>query len=348
MDEFDIYLESAGSMNIYSGNTMAAFRNLLAHPIHLEGDWRVALAEIIFPTSIENITTTDFFIYTPKTPYDNTPVLSSEGGGVIKREDWSDNAKFEAGEYQTISSIPKQLDKATETKKPLNSADYVEDNIEIRFKSRYGISVRDRSLFDVLGIQGVPDTNRGGYYIGTNYKVANMKQPIKNTYPPDLTVGTNMFFVNTNIIEHQHVAGVKSPLLRIIENTKQVQDGKLLNTSTTAHRVFTELQFEKLITSTIEEIQIELMSITGQKVPFVGTGLVALTQISKISINGTILRPTGTTTQFLRTCKTTWKWFRVISSWCWTSSFTIRQKVFAPRCQVNWQRFFITEHTRVA
>ena len=102
-----------------------------------------------------------------------------------------------------------------------------------------------------------------------------MKQPIRNTYPPDLTVGTNMFFVNTNIIEHQHVAGVKSPLLRIIENTKQVQDGKLLNTATTAHKVFTELQ--KLITSTIEEIQIELMSITGQKVPFVGTGLKALT-----------------------------------------------------------------------
>ena len=98
----------------------------------------------------------------------------------------------------------------------------MEDSIEISFKSRYGISVRDRSLFDVLGIQGVPDTNPGGYYIGTNYKVANMKQPIKNTYLPDLTVGTNMIFVNTNIIEHQNVAGIKSRLLRIIENTKQV------------------------------------------------------------------------------------------------------------------------------
>ena len=85
----------------------------------------------------------------------------------------------------------------------------MEDGIEISFKSRYGIRVRYRSLFAVLGFQGVPDTNRGGYYIGTNYKVANMKQPIKNTYPPDLTVGTNMFFVNTNIIEHQHVAGVE-------------------------------------------------------------------------------------------------------------------------------------------
>ena len=115
---------------------MAAFRNLLAHPVHLEGDWRVALAEIIFPTSIKNITTTDFFIYTAKTPYDNTPVPSSEGGAVIKQEDWSDIVKFEAGEYQTISSILEQLDKATETKKPLNSADYVEDNIEISFKSR--------------------------------------------------------------------------------------------------------------------------------------------------------------------------------------------------------------------
>ena len=68
-----------------------------------------------------------------------------------------------------------------------------------------------------------------------------MQQLIKNTYPPDLTVGTNMFIVHTNIVEHQHVAGVKSPLLRIFENTKQVQDGKLLNTSTTADKVFTEL-----------------------------------------------------------------------------------------------------------
>ena len=44
-----------------------------------------------------------------------------------------------------------------------------------------------------------------------------------------------MFFVTSNIIGHQHVAGVKSPLLQIIENTEQVQDWNLLNTSTTAH-----------------------------------------------------------------------------------------------------------------
>ena len=41
---------------------MATFRNLLAQPIHLQGAWRVALAEIIFPASIKNLTTIDFFI----------------------------------------------------------------------------------------------------------------------------------------------------------------------------------------------------------------------------------------------------------------------------------------------
>ena len=104
-----------------------------------------------------------------------------------------------------------------------------------------------------------------------------MKQTINNTYPPDLTVGINMFFINTNIIKHQSVDGEKSPLFRFFENTKQVQDGKRLNTSTTFHKLFTELQFTTLITKTIEKIQIELMFITGQKVPFVGTSLVALT-----------------------------------------------------------------------
>ena len=63
------------------------------------------------------------------------------------------------------------------------------------------MSVMDRSVFDVLGIEGVSDTNRGCFHFRMNYKVAKMKEPIKNIYPTDLTVGNNMFFVNTNILE---------------------------------------------------------------------------------------------------------------------------------------------------
>ena len=57
-------------------------------------------------------------IYTPKTPYDSTPVtMRGDGAGlVVRQEDWSDNAKFDAGEYITFKSILKKLEKGTETK----------------------------------------------------------------------------------------------------------------------------------------------------------------------------------------------------------------------------------------
>lgn len=277
MDEFDIYLESTGSMSIYKDNTMAVFRNHLSHPIQLEGDWRVALAEIIFPSSIKNITTKDFFIYTPKTPYVSASSSTNVGNGLIRREAWEDNATFQDGELKTIATILEKLEKSTESDMTFTAVRQ-DDEIELQFEKEYGISVRDRSLFDVLGFQGVPDPNRGGFFLGNHKLVSNMKQPIKNDYPPDLTAGISMFFVNTDIIEHQHVAGVKSPLLRIIETSKRLQkEGELKPISTTTHKVFSELQFKKLITSTIEEVQIEIITVTGQKVPFVGTGRVALT-----------------------------------------------------------------------
>ena len=165
----------------------------------------------------------------------------------------------------------------SKSKKPLISTTEEGNNVKLNFKDGFGISVRDRTLFDVLGFIGVPDPNRGGFFLGNNPLVKKMSQPIANDYPSDITTGTNMFFLNTNIIEHQHVAGVKSPLLRIIENTRKVSDRKLQVNSTTSHKTFTDLQFKKLITSTIEEIQIELVTVTGHKVPFVGTGRVAIT-----------------------------------------------------------------------
>ena len=41
---------------------MAVFRNTVAYPILLEGDWRVGLADIIFPSSSKLSMTAVFFI----------------------------------------------------------------------------------------------------------------------------------------------------------------------------------------------------------------------------------------------------------------------------------------------
>ena len=102
------------------------------------------------------------------------------------------------------------------------------------------------------------------------------KQLVFNDQPLNRLAGTNMFFANTNIIQQQH-AVLKSTLLRNIESQRGVSNGRL-EINSTILQIFSELQFKKLITSTIEEFQIQL-AITGQTDPVVGTGKIALTLI---------------------------------------------------------------------
>ena len=53
-DEFTVHLISTASMDYFPDNTLASFRNFCKEEIALDGDWRVALSEIIFPTKLNN------------------------------------------------------------------------------------------------------------------------------------------------------------------------------------------------------------------------------------------------------------------------------------------------------
>ena len=49
---FTITLVSSASMNVFKDNTLANFKNLLSEEINLQGEWRVAVTEITFPTEL--------------------------------------------------------------------------------------------------------------------------------------------------------------------------------------------------------------------------------------------------------------------------------------------------------
>ena len=49
MNEFMVHLVSLASINIFVQSTLSSFKNYFNEEINLEGDWRVALSEIIFP-----------------------------------------------------------------------------------------------------------------------------------------------------------------------------------------------------------------------------------------------------------------------------------------------------------
>ena len=195
MDEFDIYLESTGSMQTYQNNKMACFRNVLSEPLQLDGDRRVALAEFTFPSSIKNVTTKDYFIYTPRTAREILSNLnrSAIADVIAQRPDFSSNATFPDGEIESIENVLEILKQSTVFNKPLLKASWEQKMVELEFAEGYGISVRDGSLLDVLGFSGVLDTNRGGHFIGTHNKVRNQTQPMKGNFPADF------FFRNKNL-----------------------------------------------------------------------------------------------------------------------------------------------------
>ena len=108
-------------------------------------------------------------------------------------------------------------------------------------------------------------------------KVRNQTQPIQGDFPANILSGAKIIFANCNIIERQHTAGAKAPILRVIDTRKKVTDGKLSLTSSTTHKTFTELQLKKLVLKSVKDVYVELVTHTGNYVPFVGTGRVVLT-----------------------------------------------------------------------
>ena len=63
MNEFTVHLVSSASMNIFPQNALSSFKNYFNEEINLEGDWRVALSEIIFPAKINQVNKSDLKIF---------------------------------------------------------------------------------------------------------------------------------------------------------------------------------------------------------------------------------------------------------------------------------------------
>lgn len=59
-DEFEIYLVSNGSMNLFPDNKLSSFKNHLVEPLQLDSAWRVALSAVSTPAVVFNVTEKNF------------------------------------------------------------------------------------------------------------------------------------------------------------------------------------------------------------------------------------------------------------------------------------------------
>ena len=96
-------------------------------------------------------------------------------------------------------------------------------------------------------------------------------------FAPDLCAGKHLIFIYTNIFEYHYVGDAKAPLLRVIDSKQRLKNGSVCELEPTHRIVFTNLDYKKLLSNTIQSISIELRTETGQSIPFSGTGKVVLT-----------------------------------------------------------------------
>ena len=154
---------------------------------------------------------------------------------------------------------------------------------EIIFGKHKEITFPSEEIPSIVGFTGIPD-GRGvhiGYKMVTVTSNTLMKSDETKAYfgefPAVLCAEKHLIFIYTKIIEYQYVGDAKAPLLRVIDSKQRLKNGSVCELESTHRIVFSNLDYKKLLSNTIQPIQIELRTETGQLVPFSGAGKVILT-----------------------------------------------------------------------
>ena len=87
-----------------------------------------------------------------------------------------------------------------------------------------------------------------------------------------MTSGTQLMFIYLDIIYYQIVGDTKAPLLRVIDSNRRVKNGNVCLIEPNHRKVFSNLDYKKLLVNNIQSIGVNLQTKTGRLNPFAGGG----------------------------------------------------------------------------
>ena len=136
----------------FTNNTMAKFRNQLAQPLQLDGDWQVALPSISFPSNINNVNSAEIFAYVSSGAEIDA---SHTRTGQLRR--------IRKGIYNSSEELLEEIFRIAQ----LKLFDYVTQKLVLKFGPNEGLSFEDEEVPSILGFKGVGDiSNHGFIHIG--------------------------------------------------------------------------------------------------------------------------------------------------------------------------------------
>ena len=231
MSQFYITLPSDSSMNIYPNNTLAHFKTKLVERVHLEGEYEVALTEIIYPNRWINFG--DGMII-----YRDTP--NREKGPT-----W--NIEIGRGYLATGEDLVKRLNEILQSRRVIGATfDYNE------FTRKVGVSLAHENTL------GMNDTLQD--FLGFNQSDLYRGGHVTSTKTLDLNAGMHLLYIYSDIVSHSLVGDTKVPLLRVC-NTSGGEGGE-------TRVAFTNPQYFQVAHRDFETIKININNELGKPMPF--------------------------------------------------------------------------------
>ena len=163
-NEFTVHFISTATMEYFPDNTLASFRNFCKEEVALDGDWRVALLEINFPTKLNNNIDEKFTYFRA-----SKVVASKSNAGnrnTISIPYYGEKVFVKSGDFTFIEQLTNEIKTKLKDKIHFDtSPQEITNSMSIWMNAIEGISFPSPQITSLLGYKAKLDEN-GEYQIG--------------------------------------------------------------------------------------------------------------------------------------------------------------------------------------
>ena len=265
MDSFTIELVSKASSQLFRNNTLSSFTIFLPEQVKLDGQKEVAISEIFYPSTYQNVTEGNFLFYDEK--------LSKTTEAYY----------LEPGLYSCITDIVEAMNTLIQERN--NHRDYC---IPVKVsrvtqKLKVYLAHEESSL-------AIFSTNLGHIFGGDVRNdlgiIMRGKRPHEPTFAHDIVRIQSLMFY-TDIVEYNIVGNTKAPLLCCFLFISKLKSGDIITTGQNMnYQTFSNLQFRRLLEDSFHSIHIDLRNKSSEKIRFFSVGITRLVfMFRKVSDN---------------------------------------------------------------
>jgi len=263
MSDFYLTLHS----NAHEGGNTGHFFNRLPQPIHLQGQYEVALTSIIYPMTWNNMVRKK-----ENETKQNTSTM------LLVFESTYIEVDVENGHFHTVAELISAINYSAKIK----GEELLEQALMVANDTKSEVSEEWRNFYNTLADQfefQYNETNRRvkvetkgnrlrqihlsnqlKYMLGFGSRFLTKTELAK--YPPDVTAGLNMLCIYTDIVEPQVFGSAKTQLLRVVAVKRKNQYGDIVENT------FAFPQYIPLTIKDLNKIEISIRFDSGSLVDF--------------------------------------------------------------------------------